>query len=77
MVRPRSGTSSSTLPGAAGISRSRRRHEKCYTGPLRGLGGGGGTIAVDGSGRVAMDFSTEGMFRGARDSEGRREVAIH
>jgi hypothetical protein len=24
-----------------------------------------------------MDFSTEGMFRGARDSGGRREIAIY
>jgi hypothetical protein len=24
-----------------------------------------------------MDFSTEGMFRGARDSLGRREIAIY
>ena len=46
-------------------------------GILRGLGGSGGIIAVDGSGRVVIDFSTEGMFRGARDSEGRREVAIY
>lgn len=40
------------------------------------LGGQGGVIAVDASGRVVMDFSSEGMFRGARDSAGRREVAI-
>ena len=45
---------------------------------LHGIpGGSGGIIAVDGSGRVVMDFSTEGMFRGARDSAGRREVAIY
>jgi hypothetical protein len=24
-----------------------------------------------------MDFSTEGMFRGARDSNGRRDIAIY
>jgi hypothetical protein len=24
-----------------------------------------------------MDFSTEGMFRGARDSNGRRDLAIY
>jgi L-asparaginase / beta-aspartyl-peptidase len=44
---------------------------------LRGLGGSGGIIAVGGGGQVIMDFSTEGMFRGARDSGGRREVAIY
>lgn len=43
---------------------------------LPALGGQGGVIAVDASGRVVMDFSSEGMFRGARDSAGRREVAI-
>jgi beta-aspartyl-peptidase (threonine type) len=41
------------------------------------LGGYGGVIAVDGAGRIVMDFSSEGMYRGARDSGGRREVAIY
>ncbi|HTT43864.1 MAG TPA: isoaspartyl peptidase/L-asparaginase [Steroidobacteraceae bacterium] len=44
---------------------------------LRGLGGDGGVIAVDHAGRIVMDFSTEGMFRGARDSNGRRDIAIY
>jgi L-asparaginase / beta-aspartyl-peptidase len=44
---------------------------------LRGLGGSGGLIAIDGAGRIVMDFSTEGMFRGARDAAGRREIAIY
>jgi beta-aspartyl-peptidase (threonine type) len=44
---------------------------------LRRLGGSGGIIAVDHGGRMVMDFSTQGMFRGARDSAGRREVAIY
>src|SRR5256885_7996301 len=43
---------------------------------LGGLGGDGGLIAVGGDGQIVMDFSTEGMFRGARDSGGRREIAI-
>jgi beta-aspartyl-peptidase (threonine type) len=47
-------------------------HEK-----IRALGGGGGgVIAVDAAGHIAMDFSTQGMFRGARDSTGRREIAV-
>ncbi len=46
-------------------------------GILQGLGGSGGIIAVSSGGEVVMDFSTEGMFRGARDSAGRREVAIY
>ena len=44
---------------------------------LRGLGGDGGMIGVDRDGRVVMDFSTEGMYRGARDSSGRNEIAIY
>jgi beta-aspartyl-peptidase (threonine type) len=44
---------------------------------LRGLGGDGGLIGVDRDGRIVMDFSTEGMYRGARDSSGRSEIAIY
>ncbi len=44
---------------------------------LRNLGGDGGLIAVDRAGGIVMDFSTEGMFRGARDERGRRELAIY
>jgi beta-aspartyl-peptidase (threonine type) len=40
------------------------------------LGGSGGVIAVDAHGVLVMEFSTEGMFRGARDSTGRREIAL-
>jgi beta-aspartyl-peptidase (threonine type) len=44
---------------------------------MKTLGGNGGVIAVTGSGEIVLDFSSEGMFRGARDSAGRREVAIY
>ena len=44
---------------------------------LKTLGGDGGLIAIDHDGRIVMDFSTEGMFRGARDSNGRRDLAIY
>ena len=44
---------------------------------LRGLGGDGGLIGVDRDGNIVMDFSTEGMYRGARDSTGRSEIAIY
>ena len=40
------------------------------------LGGLGGIIAVDARGTVSMDFNTQGMLRGARESNGRRTVAI-
>ncbi len=43
---------------------------------LAGLGGRGGIIAVDAGGRITLDFNTEGMFRGARDSSGRREIGL-
>jgi beta-aspartyl-peptidase (threonine type) len=46
-------------------------------GRLRELGGAGGIIAVDQGGRIVMDFSTEGMFRGARDSSGLRQIDIY
>ena len=47
-------------------------HEK-----LRRSGGEGGVIAVDRSGNIAMDFNSVGMFRGARDSRGRRDIAMY
>jgi beta-aspartyl-peptidase (threonine type) len=43
---------------------------------LAKLGGDGGVIAIDGQGRIAMDFNTSGMFRGARDSSGLRVIGI-
>jgi len=44
---------------------------------MKALGGNGGVIAIAPNGDVALDFNSEGMFRGARDSRGRNEVAIH
>ncbi len=37
----------------------------------------GGVIAIDSDGRISMSFNSEGMFRGARDSGGRQEIAIY
>jgi beta-aspartyl-peptidase (threonine type) len=51
-------------------------HEMLH-GILAGLGGDGGLIAVDRDGRLVMEFTTEGMFRGARDADGRREIEIY
>jgi beta-aspartyl-peptidase (threonine type) len=45
-------------------------------GILPGLGGHGGIIAVDHGGNIITDFSTEGMFRAARDARGRHEIAL-
>jgi beta-aspartyl-peptidase (threonine type) len=44
---------------------------------LKRQGGEGGVIAIDRNGHIALEFNSEGMFRGARDSHGRREVAIY
>jgi beta-aspartyl-peptidase (threonine type) len=44
---------------------------------LRRTGGEGGVIALDRAGNIAMDFNSVGMFRGARDSHGRREIAMY
>jgi beta-aspartyl-peptidase (threonine type) len=44
---------------------------------MKALGGNGGVIAIDPKGSIVLDFNSEGMFRGARSSDGRREVAIY
>ncbi len=41
------------------------------------LGGEGGIIAIDRTGQIVLEFNSEGMFRGARDSRGRREIGIY
>lgn len=44
---------------------------------MKALGGNGGVIAVSSAGDLVLDFNSEGMFRGARNSAGLREVAIY
>jgi len=34
-------------------------------------------IVVDREGNIALEFNSEGMFRGARDSKGRRDILIY
>ncbi len=46
-------------------------HEK-----IEGMHASGGVIALDAEGHIVLDFNTPGMFRAARDSNGRRDVAI-
>ena len=46
-------------------------------GRLKEIGGDGGVIVVDSKGALSLEFNTEGMFRGARDSGGRREISIY
>ena len=59
-----------------GLTLAQALHEMLHV-ILRRLGGDGGLIAVDKDGVIVMDFSSEGMFRGAGDSHGRREIAIY
>ncbi len=44
---------------------------------LKDMKAEGGIIAIDAQGTIAMEFNSEGMFRGARNSRGRRETAIY
>ena len=45
-------------------------------GKLTKLGGTGGVIGLDKNGNIAMEFNTEGMFRGYIKSDGEKGVAI-
>ncbi len=44
---------------------------------MKALGGNGGVVAIAPNGDVALEFNSEGMFRGVRSSAGRDEVAIY
>ena len=44
---------------------------------LKQIDGDGGLIAVDSEGNIAMPFNTEGMYRGMKTSEGKKEIAIY
>lgn len=46
-------------------------------GKLTEMGGTGGLIAMDRTGRVAMPFNTPGMYRGTIDDDGRVVVEIY
>ncbi len=46
-------------------------------GRLAPLGGEGGIIAVAADGQLVVSFNCEGMFRGARSSDGQRKVSIY
>jgi len=41
------------------------------------MGGGGGVIAIDHDGNVAMPFNTKGMYRGSIDTEGKVYIGIY
>jgi beta-aspartyl-peptidase (threonine type) len=44
---------------------------------MKALGGNGGIVAIAPTGELTMEFNSEGMFRGARTSAGRDELAIY
>jgi beta-aspartyl-peptidase (threonine type) len=44
---------------------------------LLDIGGDGGLIAVDPQGNICLSFNTEGMYRGAKSSDGTDFVAIY
>lgn len=44
---------------------------------LKKMGGGGGVIAVDGKGNIAMPFNTSGMYRGSIGVDGKMHTAIY
>jgi len=46
-------------------------------GKLAAAGGEGGVIAIDPAGNIVMDFNSIGMFRGARDGHGLRQIAMY
>jgi beta-aspartyl-peptidase (threonine type) len=60
----------------SGVSAAKAAHD-VIQGKLKEIGGDGGVIVVDKDGALSLEFNTEGMFRGARDSKGRREVEIY
>ncbi len=60
----------------SGVTAAKAAHDVVH-GMLKEIGGDGGVIVVDKDGALSFEFNTEGMFRAARDSRGRREIAIY
>jgi beta-aspartyl-peptidase (threonine type) len=54
-----------------------RAAKEVVQGKLVQRGGEGGIIAVDPQGNLVLEFNSPGMFRGLRDSSGRRKVGIY
>jgi beta-aspartyl-peptidase (threonine type) len=59
-----------------GRSVSEAAREVIY-GELPALGGEGGVIAIDARGEIAIEFNSEGMFRGSRKAGEASEIAIY
>ena len=46
-------------------------------GKLKSIKGRGGCIAIDNQGKIAMPFTTSGMFRGCIDAEGKKQILLY
>ena len=44
---------------------------------IKKIGGDGGLIAIDTKGNISLEFNTEGMYRGSKNSEGLDLVEIY
>jgi beta-aspartyl-peptidase (threonine type) len=44
---------------------------------LVGIGGEGGMIGIDANGNYVMVFNSAGMYRGAKNNNGKEEIAIY
>jgi beta-aspartyl-peptidase (threonine type) len=58
------------------VSLQQAAHEVIYD-KVGGLKATGGVIALDKAGDIVMEFNSDGMFRAARDSRGRKDFAIY
>jgi L-asparaginase / beta-aspartyl-peptidase len=59
-----------------GLTLAQAVHEVLHD-VLAPMGGDGGLIAAGADGTLVLEFTSEGMFRGARNSHGLREIAIY
>lgn len=66
----------SSLIEHKGMSLQEATHEVIQS-RLKEIGGDGGLIAIDADGNISLEFNTEGMYRGQRNSAGTNEVAIY
>lgn len=66
----------SALMKYKGLSLTEATHEVVKV-KLVDMGGGGGVIAVDAQGNIAMPFNTSGMYRASMDTEGKMYIGIY
>lgn len=66
----------SALMEFKGVSLEEASDEVIHT-RIKDLGGEGGLIAVDSDGNISMQFSTLGMYRACRKTDGTEEIEIY